>query len=49
MAGELEKNPVNPKVDEKGNPKEKYYCLDMFPYPVRKRPPCRTLERLCDL
>ena len=28
-----EKNPVNPKVDEKGNPKEKYYCLDMFPYP----------------
>ena len=44
-----EKNPVNPKVDEKGNPKEKYYCLDMFPYPVRKRPPCRTLERLCDL
>ena len=26
-------NPVNPKVDENGNPKKKYYCLDMFPYP----------------
>ena len=25
--------PVNTKVDEKGNPKDKYYCLDMFPYP----------------
>ena len=28
-----EENPVNPKVDEQGNPKKKYYCLDMFPYP----------------
>ena len=28
-----EKNPVNPKVDKDGNKKEKYYCLDMFPYP----------------
>ena len=28
-----EKNPVNPKTDENGNKKEKYYCLDMFPYP----------------
>ncbi|QOV20613.1 leucine--tRNA ligase [Blautia liquoris] len=28
-----EKNPVNPKVDEKGKEKPKYYCLDMFPYP----------------
>ena len=27
-----EENPVNPKVDEQGNPKKKYYCLDMFPY-----------------
>ena len=26
-------NPVNPKVDQMGNEKEKYYCLDMFPYP----------------
>ncbi len=26
-------NPVNTKIDESGNPKEKYYCLDMFPYP----------------
>ena len=26
-------NPVNPKVDENGNPKKKDYCLDMFPYP----------------
>ena len=26
-----EKNPVNTKVDENGNKKEKYYCLDMFP------------------
>ena len=26
-------NPINPKVDAKGNEKEKYYCLDMFPYP----------------
>lgn len=25
-----EKNPVNPKTDENGNKKEKYYCLDMF-------------------
>ena len=28
-----EKNPVNPKVDKDGNKKQKYYCLDMFPYP----------------
>ena len=28
-----EKNPVNPKVDDNGNKKQKYYCLDMFPYP----------------
>ena len=28
-----EQNPVNPKVDENGKEKEKYYCLDMFPYP----------------
>ncbi|MCI9418218.1 MAG: leucine--tRNA ligase, partial [Eubacterium sp.] len=28
-----EKRPVNPKVDSTGKEKEKYYCLDMFPYP----------------
>ena len=28
-----EKNPVNTKVDQDGNTREKYYCLDMFPYP----------------
>ncbi len=28
-----EEKPVNPKVDENGKKKEKYYCLDMFPYP----------------
>ena len=28
-----EQNPVNLKADEKGNKREKYYCLDMFPYP----------------
>ena len=28
-----EENPVNPKVDDNGNKKQKYYCLDMFPYP----------------
>ncbi|MDD7769454.1 leucine--tRNA ligase [Suipraeoptans intestinalis] len=28
-----EKNPVNTKVDKDGKEKEKYYCLDMFPYP----------------
>ena len=28
-----EKNPVNPRLDENGNKKPKYYCLDMFPYP----------------
>lgn len=28
-----EKNPVNPKTDAAGKEKEKYYCLDMFPYP----------------
>lgn len=28
-----EKNPVNTKVDKNGNKREKYYCLDMFPYP----------------
>ena len=28
-----QENPVNPKTDENGNKKEKYYCLDMFPYP----------------
>ena len=27
-----EKNPVNVKSDENGK-REKYYCLDMFPYP----------------
>ena len=26
-------NPVNTKEDAEGNKKEKYYCLDMFPYP----------------
>ncbi len=26
-------NPVNTKVDAEGNKKDKYYCLDMFPYP----------------
>ncbi|MFI3208905.1 MAG: leucine--tRNA ligase [Eubacteriales bacterium] len=26
-------SPVNTKVDAEGNKKEKYYCLDMFPYP----------------
>ncbi|MEF9945733.1 MAG: leucine--tRNA ligase [Lachnospiraceae bacterium] len=26
-------NPVNPKIDDQGEKKEKYYCLDMFPYP----------------
>ena len=28
-----EENPVNPKVDDNGKKKQKYYCLDMFPYP----------------
>ena len=28
-----EKNPVNPKTDANGKEKQKYYCLDMFPYP----------------
>ena len=28
-----EQNPVNLKADEKGSKREKYYCLDMFPYP----------------
>ena len=28
-----EESPVNTKVDAEGNEKEKYYCLDMFPYP----------------
>ena len=28
-----EADPVNPKVDDNGKEKEKYYCLDMFPYP----------------
>ena len=28
-----EKNPVNPQFDDNGNKKQKYYCLDMFPYP----------------
>lgn len=27
-----EKNPVNPQFDDNGNKKQKYYCLDMFPY-----------------
>ena len=26
-------NSVNPRVDDNGNKKQKYYCLDMFPYP----------------
>ena len=28
-----EEHPINPKTDRDGNEKEKYYCLDMFPYP----------------
>ncbi len=28
-----EENTVNPKTDENGKEKPKYYCLDMFPYP----------------
>ena len=28
-----EENPVNPREDKDGNKKQKYYCLDMFPYP----------------
>ena len=28
-----EENPVNPRLDDNGNKKQKYYCLDMFPYP----------------
>lgn len=28
-----EEHPINPKTDKNGNEKEKYYCLDMFPYP----------------
>lgn len=28
-----EKHPVNPKKDDEGKEKKKYYCLDMFPYP----------------
>ena len=39
-----EENPVNVQFDENGKKKEKYYCLDMFPYPSG-----RTLERLCYL
>ena len=25
-----QENPVNPKVDENGNKKQKYYCLDIY-------------------
>ncbi len=28
-----EKNPVNVKVGADGRERQKYYCLDMFPYP----------------
>ena len=28
-----EETPVNPRLDDNGNKKQKYYCLDMFPYP----------------
>ena len=28
-----EKNPVNVKENADGSKREKYYCLDMFPYP----------------
>ena len=28
-----EETPVNPRMDDNGNKKQKYYCLDMFPYP----------------
>ena len=28
-----EENPINPKTNKDGSPKDKYYCLDMFPYP----------------
>ena len=28
-----EEHPVNPWTDKNGHEKEKYYCLDMFPYP----------------
>ena len=41
-------NPVNPKVDENGNPK-KILLSGHVPVSVRKRSSCRTLERLCYL
>ncbi len=28
-----QENPVNPRYKDNGEKKEKYYCLDMFPYP----------------
>ena len=28
-----QENPVNPRCKDNGEKKEKYYCLDMFPYP----------------
>ena len=28
-----EQNPINTRLDERGEKKQKYYCLDMFPYP----------------
>ena len=28
-----QENPVNPRFRDNGEKKEKYYCLDMFPYP----------------
>ena len=28
-----EKNPVNVTTNDDGSKREKYYCLDMFPYP----------------
>ena len=39
-----EKNPINVNDGKK----EKYYCLDMFPY-HQEWSSCRTLERLCYL
>ena len=40
-----EKHPIN--VNDGKKPK--YYCLDMFPLSLRKRPARRPLERLRDL
>ena len=49
MAGELGEEPGEPQGGREGKSQGEILLPGYVPLPLRKRPPCRTLERLCDL